>query len=113
MLWEAAAEVILNAERLYYEGRLDMTLCGMPPHNPDADPVVLMDRIASQIAIDIGRNNYKLLASTCIEALTRWAMANPVLDTDDPVSTKLRWERVADRHSFGERVSPADPAAGL
>ncbi|MEY2582737.1 MAG: hypothetical protein QOE09_2586 [Ilumatobacteraceae bacterium] len=102
VLWEAAAEVILNLERLYYEGRLDMTLCGMPPQSPDADPVVLIDKIASQIAIDIGRNNYTLLASTCIEALATWAQANPILDVDDAAPTKLRWERGTDRHSFGD-----------
>jgi hypothetical protein len=100
VLWEAAAEVILNTERLYYEGRLDMTLCGMPPHNPDAEPVALMNKIASTIAIDIGHNNYTLLAKTCIDALVEWASANPVLDTDDAEPTRLRWERGTDRHAL-------------
>jgi hypothetical protein len=104
VLWEAAAEVILNVERLYYEGRLDMALCGMPAHSPDAEPVILMDKIASKIAIDIGRNNYTLLAKACIDALVEWACANPVLDTDDSEPTRLRWERGTDRHTLGERL---------
>jgi hypothetical protein len=102
VLWEAAAEVILGVERLYYEGRLDMTLCGLPAHSPDADPVVLLDRIASRIAIVIGRENYRLLASTCIEALVMWATSNPVLDIGDSTPTRLRWQRGADRHLFAE-----------
>ena len=100
VLWEAAAEVILSVERLYYEGRLDMTLCGMPSHNPDAEPVVLLDKIASQIAIDIGRNNYTLLAKTCVDAFVVWARANPLLDKDDTISTRLRWEGDADKQSL-------------
>jgi hypothetical protein len=105
VLWQAAAEVILNTERLYYEGRLDMALCGMPQHNPDAEPVALMDKIASEIAIDIGGNNYTLLAKTCIDALVEWASAHPVLDDDESTPTRHRWERGTDRHTLAERSS--------
>jgi hypothetical protein len=112
VLCEAAAEVLLNVERLYYEGRLDMTLCGMPPHGPDADPVALINKIASQIAIDIGRNNYTLLASTCVESLAAWAKANPNLEPDASAATRLLWgERGANGHSLGERLP--GPAASM
>jgi hypothetical protein len=107
VLWEAAAEVILGVERLYCEGRLDMALCGMPSHNPGAEPVALLDRIASQIAIDIGRNNYTKLARTCVDALMAWAQSHPILDDDDdPQPTRLRWERRADQQWMGERATP-------
>ena len=102
VLGEAAAEVILSVERLYYEGRLDMALCGMPPHSPDIEPVVLLDKIASQIAIDIGRNNYTLLAKTCVDAFVAWARANPLLDKDEVISTKLRWEGHSNNQSLGD-----------
>jgi hypothetical protein len=108
VLWEAAAEVISSVERLYNEGRLDMTLCGMPPHSRAADPVALINKIASQIAIDIGTNNYTLLATTCVEALAAWAQSNPVLDSADSTFSRLLWERGTNRHSIGERVSTAD-----
>ena len=109
VLWEAAAEVLLSVERLYYEGRLDMTLCGMPPHSPDADPVALVNKIASQIAIDIGRNNYTLLASTCVESLAAWARANPNLESDGSTPTRLLWgEKGSNGHSLGERLPGPD-----
>jgi hypothetical protein len=112
VLWEAAAEVLLSVERLYYEGRLDMALCGLPPHSPAADPVALIEKIASKIAVDIGRNNYKLLASTCVEALVAWARANPILDAEDSGTSQLAWERGADRHSLGERLTPSESPPG-
>jgi hypothetical protein len=104
VLWEAAAEVILGVERLYHEGRLDMALCGLTAHKADAEPVALLQRIASNVAIDIGINNYTQLALTCVDALVAWAQSHPVLDADDPVSTRLRWERGNDRHTLGERI---------
>jgi hypothetical protein len=117
VLWEAAAEVLLNVERLYYEGRLDRSFCELPPHSPAEDPVALLEKLASPIALDIGRNNYRSLASTCIETFVTWARAHPLLDSDDSTTTRLRWERGADRHSLGERQaqtarSAADMAPG-
>jgi hypothetical protein len=106
VLWEAAAEVILGVERLYYEGRLDMVLCAMPSLTPNADPVALLDRIASQIAIDIGPTNYSRLAKTCVDALVTWAQSHPVIDTDASLPARLRWERGTDRHSLGEPAAP-------
>jgi hypothetical protein len=108
VLWEAAAEVLLHVERLYYEGRLDRALCGLPPHSADADPVALLETIASPIALDIGRNNYRSLASTCIDKLVAWARANPILDAGETTATRLRWERGANRPSLGERLATTE-----
>ncbi|MEO7369509.1 MAG: hypothetical protein ABIZ69_01520 [Ilumatobacteraceae bacterium] len=91
-LWEAASEVLNSVEKLYHEGRLDEMLCGLPPTSPALDPLNLIDRVASRVGVGIGRENYRALATACVEALRNWAQANPEIDVDQQPSTKLRWE---------------------
>ena len=92
VLNEAAAEIIGSIERLYYEGRLDYTLCGLTVANRAADPITLIEKIASPIALDIGPNNYNALAQTCLKALVEWVQAHPNLDGDRSPTTGLDWE---------------------
>ena len=92
VLAEAAAEVIANVDRLYYEGRLDYLLCGLAVADPASDPVTLLETIASPLALDIGPNNYRALVTTCLDALVGWAQAHPNLDTR--------------AESWGAKVSP-------
>ena len=96
-LSQAAAEVLAIVDRLYYEGRLDEMLCGLPPSSPAADPLVLIEKIASHLALDIGWNNYKALAFTTLDALGRWAQANPILNGDQPVTTRIGSEQRPNR----------------
>jgi hypothetical protein len=93
VLNEAAAEIIASVERLYHEGRLDYTLCGLAVANRAADPIILIEKIASPIAVDIGPNNYSALTQTCIKALVDWVQAHPNLDGDQSATTGLEWER--------------------
>jgi hypothetical protein len=93
VLNEAAAEIIASIERLYHEGRLDYTLCGLAVANRAADPITLIEKIASPIAVDIGPNNYNALAQTCLKALVDWVQAHPNLDGDQSATTGLDWER--------------------
>ena len=93
VLNEAAAEIITSIERLYHEGRLDYTLCGLAVANRAADPITLIEKIASPLALDIGPNNYNALAQTCLKALVDWVQAHPNLDGDQSASTGLEWER--------------------
>lgn len=96
-LSEAAAEILVNIDRLYYEGRLDAMLCGLPTSNPAADPLKLLEKISSHLSVDIGVNNYSAMATTCLEAVAAWAQANPNLDGGDPAPPLLTWERHSDR----------------
>jgi hypothetical protein len=93
VLNEAAAEIIASVERLFHEGRLDYTLCGLAVANRAADPITLIEKIASPIALDIGPNNYNALAQTCLTALVDWVQAHPNLDGDQSATTGLDWER--------------------
>ena len=93
VLNEAAAEIIASIERLYFEGRLDYTLCGLVVANRAADPITLIEKIASPIALDIGPNNYNALAQACLKALVDWVQAHPNLDGDQSATAAgLDWE---------------------
>jgi hypothetical protein len=107
-LWEAAAEILARVENLYHEGRLDEMLCGLPPISPAVDPLNLVDRAASRVTVGIGRENYRALAAACVEALSRWAHANPDIDVDHQPSTKLRWELGLDRPLLTELDTSMD-----
>jgi hypothetical protein len=96
-IWEAAADVLSRVENLYHEGRLDEMLCNLPPHSPGADPLNLINRTASRVAVGIGRDNYRALASACIHALGRWVQIHPDVDIAHQPSTKLPWELALDR----------------
>lgn len=105
-LWEAAGEVLASVEQLYGEARLDQLLCGLPPASPAADPLILIEKMASPTALEIGLSNYKALASTCLESLASWAQVNPNFGphdaSDDPSAARLSWER-------SDRTHPSDP----
>ena len=105
-LLEAAAEVLASVEQLYREARLDQLLCGLPPVSPAADPLNLIKKMASQTALDIGLNNYKSLASVCLDSLANWAQAHPNFgpdaERDDPSAERLSWER-------SDRTQPSVP----
>jgi hypothetical protein len=107
VLSEAAAEIIGSIERLYYEGRLDYTLCGLAVANRAADPIALIEKIATPIALDIGPNNYNALAQTCLKALVDWVQAYPNLDGDQSSTAGLSWENRTDAGRSSESdVSP-------
>jgi hypothetical protein len=107
-LWEAAAEVLVTVERLYSEGRLDELLCGLPPKSVAVDPLNLIDRVASRVSLHIGRDNYRALAKACVEAVGRWAQANPDIDINQNSSTKPRWELGLERALLSDRDDSED-----
>ena len=96
-IWEAASDVLSRVERLFYEGRLDEMLCGLPPSSPGVQPLNLIDRAASRVTVGIGRDNYRAMAVACVEALSRWVHANPEVDVDHEPSANTRWELALDR----------------
>lgn len=107
-LWEAAANVLSRVEKLFNEGRLDEMMCGLPPSSPGLEPLNLVDRAPSRVTVSVGRDNYRAMASACIEALGRWAQVNPDIDVDHPTSTKTRWEFALDRPLLGDIDNPPE-----
>ena len=77
-------------------------LCGLPPSSPGVEPLNLIDKAASRVTVGIGRDNYRAMAAACVEALSRWAHANPEVDVDYQPSTKMRWELALDRPLLGD-----------
>jgi hypothetical protein len=107
-MWEAAADVLSRVEQLYHEGRLDAMLCGLPPSSSGMDPLKLIDRAASRVTVGIGRDNYRALASACVECLTRWVRAHPDIDVDHQPVTRTGWELALDRPLLGDLDSALD-----
>ena len=111
-IWEAAAYVLSRVEKLFNEGRLDEMLCGLPPSSPKLEPLNLIDRAPSRVTVGINRNNYRAMASACVETLSQWAQVNPDVDVDHQPPTKSRWEFALDRPLLGDIDTPIDRRSG-
>lgn len=107
-IWEAAANILSRVEELFNEGRLDEMLCGLPPSSPALEPLNLIDRAPSRVTVGVGRDNYRAMASACVEALRRWVQVNADVDVDQQPSSKTRWEFALDRPLLGDIDTSTD-----